>query len=1227
MSEGRRTQVVLLDDRRVELLVQPKLLSGDLLDLVASYFNLKEKEYFGLAFQDETNHHNWLQLEKKVLDHDFPTKSGILTLYFRVQFFMESINQLRDSITIELFYLQAKESVFKGDIEADSETVFELGAYVLQATEGDYTSDQEAHKVLKKLPVLPQFTLREHPSLAYCEERILFYYKRLGGLSKGQCIVCYMQLVEGLPTYGVHYYEVKDKQGIPWWLGLSFKGVCQYDQVDRVTPRKIFQWRRLQNIYYRDRKFSIEVTDPRRVSVSRRTFGVSNATVHAWYGHPTLIRSMWTMAVNQHQFYLDRKHNKDRYASMQRSFTQIANDITKSTNSLTSSQTSEVSSDPGQPQTPAGKMDDESSEINDVKEKEREKENTSRELLALEGEAAKKDIVVALKARKSVLQDRLQEKLEALKKICINEAELTGELPLEYPRKPGEQLPKIQRRVATAFTLSARVVNSGDRSCSQETQNLNQLESEMEIQSKITIAARRLADDPTISKKNRKTRRESYKRSAKKLDSIEKKLVDMKQNLGLLPQDQTPAEDKVVQSHTLPRKRSVPSTPPLLRPFKIGDRGRSKKKEDKNSRLRSKSVPRQLFENAWRSPSLGRRKDKIPVRPVTPVDIYNDNENEPVAVAKPEPQWRERLHQSHHQQHAQSHQQSRTPVCYETSLQSMATLDINHHSDSGSFRDDSSTYSDGSTRSQPEGFMTHPRTSVDHGNRLAQNRQSNFSSSMGDVTAVAPTKSNHISRTSPRRGKPPIQRRIDRGPPPAYNTPGKIRSFSQSGRYYESPEDTLGRADIDAPKLRQHASSMHDLQYALQGNNLPALSDDDLEYHQQPTSLSQPPSPKKHASLGNLAMKSNSLPGSDYEDQQLVNNGSHRGQKYRSHQYQKYSGQSQDSQIRPRDASGNYYTQKNSSNRMRNGSGDNHQAYNKNYASLDRLGKSRLDRDHRPSVDTTDSMYYSLDRRGHHYIEDTQISNDSSYASLDRPMHKPPLPSNSIDDVSMTSASRRRHNSFSSQRSTSSYSSQGSSNLSNHQVQQHPRTPLHQTSSSSSRQSEFSVYTSLASLSPSNSFSSNGAGSSHNSTFSEPQAASMYTTSTPVHLQPKVQQSYGTNIAISKAHYTPAQPMSCEPVSRSNRPSQTSSSLSEDTDSSLHSFTSTLEDSPAPSLWMHDDSSQYPTDRNLPRSYTPCIEDGSYQGDAGESLADGFSDEMLSWLDDHDGAQKAGTLV
>ena len=33
---------------------QPKLLSRELLDLVSSHFNLKEKEYFGLSFIDDT---------------------------------------------------------------------------------------------------------------------------------------------------------------------------------------------------------------------------------------------------------------------------------------------------------------------------------------------------------------------------------------------------------------------------------------------------------------------------------------------------------------------------------------------------------------------------------------------------------------------------------------------------------------------------------------------------------------------------------------------------------------------------------------------------------------------------------------------------------------------------------------------------------------------------------------------------------------------------------------------------------------------------------------------------------------------------------------------------------------------------------------------------------------------------------------------------------------------
>ncbi|TMS06068.1 FERM domain-containing protein 4A [Larimichthys crocea] len=296
MTEGRRCQVHLLDDRKLELLVQPKLMAKDLLDLVASHFNLKEKEYFGIAYTDETGHFSWLQLDRRVLEHEFPKKSGPIVLYFCVRFYIESISYLKDNATIELFFLNAKSIIYK-------------------EAKGDFTSNDATRSDLKKLPALPTQALKEHPSLAYCEERVIEHYKKLNGQSRGQAIVNYMSIVESLPTYGVHYYAVKDKQGIPWWLGLSYKGIFQYDHQDKVKPRKVFQWRQLENLYFREKKFSVEVHDPRRASVTRRTFGHSGIAVHTWYACPALIKSIWAMAISQHQFYLDRKQSKESDSS------------------------------------------------------------------------------------------------------------------------------------------------------------------------------------------------------------------------------------------------------------------------------------------------------------------------------------------------------------------------------------------------------------------------------------------------------------------------------------------------------------------------------------------------------------------------------------------------------------------------------------------------------------------------------------------------------------------------------------------------------------------------------------------------------------------------------------------------------------------------------------------------------------------------------------------------
>uniref|UniRef100_A0A671U7I2 FERM domain containing 4B n=1 Tax=Sparus aurata TaxID=8175 RepID=A0A671U7I2_SPAAU len=500
MTEGRLCQVQLLDDRKLELLVQPKLLSYELLDLVSSHFNLKEKEFFGLAFCDDNGQRKWLQMDRRVLDHDFSKKSGPIALNFLVRFYVENITQLKDIITVELFFLNAKSAVYNEIIEVESENVFKLAANALQVSA--FNAD------LKKLPTLPTKVLKEHPSLAYCEDRVIEYYKLMKGVSRGQAIVQYLTLVESLPTYGVHYYEVKDKQGIPWWLGLSYKGIGQYDLQDKLKPRKLYQWKQLENLYFREKKFAVEVNDPHRRAVTKRTFGQTGLLIHTWYASHSLIKTIWVMAISQHQFYLDRKQSKAKLGAA-RSLEEIAMDLTEhggakinrlgdaclKNNLITASNGSLVST---------GSADSEMSE-------EQKKEKLSE-----------------LRKKEQEIQDILAKKTKELKKICLREAELTGKLPKEYPLSSGERPPQVRRRVGTAFKLD-------DLFPYNEDPFLRNLESRFALQQKIVEAAKKLANEPELCKTVKKKRRRNCLDAMHKLQQIEDEMNQYRIKKGKKP--------------------------------------------------------------------------------------------------------------------------------------------------------------------------------------------------------------------------------------------------------------------------------------------------------------------------------------------------------------------------------------------------------------------------------------------------------------------------------------------------------------------------------------------------------------------------------------------------------------------------------------------------------------------------------------------------------------------
>uniref|UniRef100_A0A8C8H960 FERM domain-containing protein n=2 Tax=Oncorhynchus tshawytscha TaxID=74940 RepID=A0A8C8H960_ONCTS len=508
MTEGRLCQVHLLDDRKLDLMVQPKLLSRDLLDLVSSHFNLKEKEYFGISFIDDTGQSKWLQLDRRVLDHDFTKKTGPLELKFLVRFYIEKITFLKENTTVELFFLNAKSSVFNEIIEVESENVFKLAAYALQEAKGDYTSVESSRSDLNKLPVLPTRVLREHPSLVYCEDRVIEHYENLKGLSRGQAIVRYLALVESLPTYGVHYYPVKDKQGLPWWLGVSYKGIGQYDLQDKLKPRKLFQWKQLENLYFREKKFAVEVNDPDRRIVSRRTFGQTGLVIHTWYASHSLIKTIWVMAISQHQFYLDRKQSKSKVTTA-RSLGDIAMDLTEI----------------GAPWI---------SKLSSMESKDQLIMASNRSLISAGSgdsdvsEELKKEKIADLKNKEKDLQDSLTQKLEELKKICLREAELTGRLPKEYPLDSGEKPPAVRRRMGTAFKLDDLFPYDADP-------HLRNLESRFALQQKIVEAAKKLANEAELCKTVKKKRRRNCLDATRKLQEIEEEINKYRIKTGKKP--------------------------------------------------------------------------------------------------------------------------------------------------------------------------------------------------------------------------------------------------------------------------------------------------------------------------------------------------------------------------------------------------------------------------------------------------------------------------------------------------------------------------------------------------------------------------------------------------------------------------------------------------------------------------------------------------------------------
>ncbi|XP_031832395.2 stepping stone [Nomia melanderi] len=131
-----------------------------------------------------------------------------------------------------------------------------------------------------------------------------------------------------------------------------------------------------------------------------------------------------------------------------------------------------------------------------------------------------------LRQRREALQEKLAQKNNELKNLCVEEAELTGVLPSEIPLEPGESPPVFRKRVGTAFSYPQNLINKLQTNEVEE----STLELERQVQIGIVEAALGIVNDPTETKAVRRKHRLVYQQSQRKLQELEARLNFIRQS-------------------------------------------------------------------------------------------------------------------------------------------------------------------------------------------------------------------------------------------------------------------------------------------------------------------------------------------------------------------------------------------------------------------------------------------------------------------------------------------------------------------------------------------------------------------------------------------------------------------------------------------------------------------------------------------------------------------------
>ncbi|XP_062503040.1 tyrosine-protein phosphatase non-receptor type 13-like isoform X2 [Corticium candelabrum] len=266
LPSGRKlVSVIMLDGTKLSLMIEMRSTVRELFDEVAAHLSLKDKEdyFFGLAVKIDDE--EWFMEQHKKLKKYAPpgwkdqTKKNVeFLIYFRVKYYVETLNAIKLAQTVHLFFLQLQKDVVEGQMFCHRDSALVLAAYALQANHGDFGEDFQDY--FNPEQYIRQSTLSQLPD-RFVTENLPKIHKQLSGMTKQQAEIEFMREAQQLSDYGTFFHDVcrteKGKMG-GTVVGASVGGIAIYEVTGlERTPVEKYSWPEIQWVTYKENVFTL----------------------------------------------------------------------------------------------------------------------------------------------------------------------------------------------------------------------------------------------------------------------------------------------------------------------------------------------------------------------------------------------------------------------------------------------------------------------------------------------------------------------------------------------------------------------------------------------------------------------------------------------------------------------------------------------------------------------------------------------------------------------------------------------------------------------------------------------------------------------------------------------------------------------------------------------------------------------------------------------------------